>query len=151
MGFDLSDLDLWPLIFAYCMDITFVKSNNSWIQKYTVSIRQCNYLRIPIIQSDLAKTNIRYRGSVIRNHIISCGIDPDIAEAVFVKFVNFFLPMICSICKIFKCGFMACSESFAILSYIKSLYDLVSVMTCLQRYIFTNLHASLITPLTIND
>ena len=79
----------WPLTadFAYCMDITFVKGNNSWIQE-SISIRQCNYLHIQIVESGLAKANIRYRGAVIRNHVLSCGIDPDISEAVFVKFVK---------------------------------------------------------------
>ena len=70
---------------------------------------QCHYLHIPIVESDLAKANIRDRGAVIRNHILSCGIDPDISEAVFVKFVKNVMPMMCRICKIFKCEFMACS------------------------------------------
>ena len=31
LGFDLCDLDLWPLTLTFCMDITFfVISNNSW-------------------------------------------------------------------------------------------------------------------------
>ena len=30
LGFNLCDLDLWPLALTFCMDITFVKSNNSW-------------------------------------------------------------------------------------------------------------------------
>ena len=29
LGFDLYDLDLWPLTFTVCMDITFVNGNNS--------------------------------------------------------------------------------------------------------------------------
>ena len=29
-GHDLCDLDLWPLILTFCMDITFVIGNNSW-------------------------------------------------------------------------------------------------------------------------
>ena len=30
LGFDLCDLDLWPLTLIFCMDITFVNGNNSW-------------------------------------------------------------------------------------------------------------------------
>ena len=30
LGFDLCDLDLWPLTLIFCMDIIFVIGNNSW-------------------------------------------------------------------------------------------------------------------------
>ena len=30
LGVDLCDLDLWPLTFTFCMDVTFVIGNNSW-------------------------------------------------------------------------------------------------------------------------
>ena len=30
LGFDLCDLDLWPLTLTFCMDITFVNGNHSW-------------------------------------------------------------------------------------------------------------------------
>ena len=50
--------------------------------------RQCNYFHLPVVKSKQAKTNIRYRGAVIWNRILSCGIDPDISEAVFVKLVK---------------------------------------------------------------
>ena len=30
LGFDLCDLDLWPLTLTFCMDIPFVNGNNSW-------------------------------------------------------------------------------------------------------------------------
>ena len=30
VGFDLCDLDLWPLTLTFCIDITFGISNNSW-------------------------------------------------------------------------------------------------------------------------
>ena len=30
LGFDLCDLDLWPLTQAFCMDVTSVSGNNSW-------------------------------------------------------------------------------------------------------------------------
>ena len=30
LGFDLCDLDLWPLTLTFCMDLTFVIGNNSW-------------------------------------------------------------------------------------------------------------------------
>ena len=29
-GYDLCDLDLWPLTLTFCIDITFVIGNNSW-------------------------------------------------------------------------------------------------------------------------
>ena len=47
------------------------KGNNSWIHQSTVSIRQCNHLHIPIVKSDIAKGNIRFRGAVIQNQILS--------------------------------------------------------------------------------
>ena len=31
LGVDLCDLDLWPLTLTFCMDVTSVISNNSWI------------------------------------------------------------------------------------------------------------------------
>ena len=30
LGYDLCDLDLWPLTLTFCMDVTFVIGNNSW-------------------------------------------------------------------------------------------------------------------------
>ena len=30
MGFDLCDLDLWPLTVTFCMDIIFVNGEHSW-------------------------------------------------------------------------------------------------------------------------
>ena len=30
LGFDLCDLDLWPLTLTFRMDITFVIGNHSW-------------------------------------------------------------------------------------------------------------------------
>ena len=30
LGFDLCDLDLWPLTLTFCMDLTLVIGNNSW-------------------------------------------------------------------------------------------------------------------------
>ena len=30
LGFDLCDLNLWPLTSTFCMDITSVHVNNSW-------------------------------------------------------------------------------------------------------------------------
>ena len=41
--------------------------------------RQCDYLHVPIVKSNLGKSNIRYRGVFIWNHIISKGIDLDIS------------------------------------------------------------------------
>ena len=30
LGFDVCDIDLWPLTMTFCMDITSVNNNNSW-------------------------------------------------------------------------------------------------------------------------
>ena len=30
LGYDLCDLDLWPLILTLCMEVTFVTGNHSW-------------------------------------------------------------------------------------------------------------------------
>ena len=30
LGYDLCDLDLWPMILTFCMNISFVIGNNSW-------------------------------------------------------------------------------------------------------------------------
>ena len=30
LGFDLCDIDLWPLTLTFCVDITSVNGNNSW-------------------------------------------------------------------------------------------------------------------------
>ena len=30
LGFDLCDLDLWPMTLTFCMDITFVIGNHFW-------------------------------------------------------------------------------------------------------------------------
>ena len=30
LGFDLCDLDLWPLTLTFCMDVTSDIGNNSW-------------------------------------------------------------------------------------------------------------------------
>ena len=30
LGFDLSDLDLWPLTLSFCIDVTFFNGNTSW-------------------------------------------------------------------------------------------------------------------------
>ena len=38
LGFDLYDLDLWPLTLTSCMGITFVNGNNPWkIQEDTMT------------------------------------------------------------------------------------------------------------------
>ena len=30
LGYDLCNLDLWPMTLTFCMDITYVSGNNSW-------------------------------------------------------------------------------------------------------------------------
>ena len=64
---------------------TYFQANSEVHSHFT---RQCNYFHLPVVKSNRAKTNIRYRGAVIWNRILSCGIDPDISEAVFVKLLK---------------------------------------------------------------
>ena len=63
---------------------TYFQANSQVHSHFT---RQCNF-PLPVVKSNRAKTNIRYRGAVLWNRILSCGIDPDISEAVFVKLVK---------------------------------------------------------------
>ena len=109
--------------------------------------KRCNYLHVPVVESNRAKANIRYRVAVIWNRIISCGMDLDMSEAVFLNSWNKLLSRVCWICKICKCDCIVHSLSSVILSYIKSLCALVFAMTCSQVYI----HASATAPLTIYD
>ena len=59
---------------------------NSEIHNYFT--KQCDYLHVPIVKSNLGKSNIRYRGVIIWYYIIFKGVDLDISEAVFVKMVK---------------------------------------------------------------
>ena len=59
---------------------------NSEIHNYFT--RQCDYLHVPTVKSNLGKSNIRYRGVIIWNYIISKGVHLDISEAVFIKMVK---------------------------------------------------------------
>ena len=40
LGYDLCDLDLWPMTLTFCMDITSVIGNNSDRQTYRLSIQK---------------------------------------------------------------------------------------------------------------
>ena len=64
---------------------TYFKANSEVHSHFT---RQCNYFHLPVVKNNRAKANIRDRGAVMLNRIFSCGIDPDIFEAVFVKLVK---------------------------------------------------------------
>ena len=64
---------------------TYFRFNSEIHNHFT---RQCDYLHVPIVKSNLGKWNIRYRGVIIWNYIISKGVDLDISEAVFVKMVK---------------------------------------------------------------
>ena len=47
--------------------------------------RQRHHMHVPQVKSELGKKCIKYRGSIIWNHILSLGISFDISEAVFVN------------------------------------------------------------------
>ena len=50
--------------------------------------RQSTYYHVPRIKSNLGKFNIRFRGTLIWNRILSLGIDPCTSEAVFMKAIK---------------------------------------------------------------
>ena len=54
----------------------------------TPIIQELLHFHIPIVKTDLGKTSIRYRGAVIWNILIKDGINVDVSEAVFKKFLR---------------------------------------------------------------
>ena len=64
---------------------TYFRFNSEIHNHFT---RQCDNLHVPIVKSNLGKSNIRYRGVIIWNYIISKGVDLDLSEAVFAKMVK---------------------------------------------------------------
>ena len=50
--------------------------------------RTADNFHIPIVKTDLGKTAIEYRGAVIWNILIKNGINVDVSEAVFKKFLK---------------------------------------------------------------
>ena len=61
-------------------------THNSEIHRYFT--RQHNYLHIPLERKNFGKFNIRYRGAIIWNHLLSLGINPDTSEACFMKSIK---------------------------------------------------------------
>ena len=55
--------------------------------------RTADHFHIPIVKTDLGKTGIKYRGAVIWNILIKDGINVDVSEAVFKKFLKNWLMM----------------------------------------------------------
>ena len=55
---------------------------------YNYSTRTADHFHIPLVKSDLGKTGIRLRGAVIWNSILNDGINPEVPEAVFKKFLK---------------------------------------------------------------
>ena len=47
-----------------------------------------DHLQIPIAKTDLCKISIKYRGAVIWNILIKEGINGDVSEAIFKKFLR---------------------------------------------------------------
>ena len=56
---------------------------NSDVHKYNT--RQSHHIHVPQVKSELGKKCIKYRESIIWNHILSLGISFDTSEAVFVN------------------------------------------------------------------
>ena len=50
--------------------------------------RTADHFHIPIVKTDICKTGIKYRGAVIWNILIKDGINVDVSEAVFKKFLR---------------------------------------------------------------
>ena len=56
-------------------------------------IHECNtriadHFLIPAVKTDVGKTGIKYRGAVIWNTIVKDGINTDVSETVFKKFLK---------------------------------------------------------------
>ena len=54
-----------------------------WLQYYDDQSRSYTP-----VKSELGKTGVRYRGATIWNAILKDGINPDVSEAVFKKFLK---------------------------------------------------------------
>ena len=87
----LSDINKYLIgrfMFRYCkgqlprLFDSFFCRNNDFHQHNT---RISDHYHIPSVKSDLSKTGIKYRGTVIWNAVLHNGIDYDVSEAVFVK------------------------------------------------------------------
>ena len=50
--------------------------------------RTADHFHIPVVKTDLSKAGVKYRGAVIWNILIKGGINVDVSEAVFKKFLR---------------------------------------------------------------
>ena len=55
---------------------------------HNYSTRTADHFHILLVKSDLGKTGIRFRGAVIWNSILNGGINPEVSETVFKKFLK---------------------------------------------------------------
>ena len=62
----------------------FIRNNDI----HSHNTRTADHFHIPIVTTDLSKTGIKYRGAVIWNTLIKDGINVDVSEAVFKKFLR---------------------------------------------------------------
>ena len=67
------------------MFMSFFKRNH---ELYDYNTRTINHFHIPPVRSELGMTGVRYRGAIIWNAILKDGINPDVPEAVFKKFLK---------------------------------------------------------------
>ena len=67
--------DLFTGFFTTCDEIHFF-------------MRRHNHFHIPSVKTDLAKSGIRYQGTVTWNLLLEHAIDPILSEAIFVKLVK---------------------------------------------------------------
>ena len=65
---------------------------NQELHKY--STRIADHFHIPLVKSDLGKTGIRFRGAVFWNSILNDGINHEVSEAVFKKFLKKWLQIV---------------------------------------------------------
>ena len=64
---------------------SFFKRNREF---HNYETRTANHFHVPPVRTDLAKTGIRYRGATLWNAILDHGLDHELSEAIFVKFLK---------------------------------------------------------------
>ena len=62
----------------------FIRNNDI----HTHNARTADHFHISIVKTDLGKTGIKYRSAVIWNILIKYGINVDVSEVVFKKFLR---------------------------------------------------------------
>ena len=88
---DINKYLIGRFMFRYCNGqiprlFDSFSSKNKDFHKHNTRIS--NHYYIPSVKSDLSKTGIKYRGTVIWNAILANGIDHELSEAAFVKLLK---------------------------------------------------------------